>query len=200
MQTLERTALAPRLQNLLNCADPHILHRCQTVANRGFAARGFFDGEVDPTRVDIRRKHIEFHAPAVSDVERHSLGDVLEDGEQRGHVLDRVVGFQVGCLHGDHAVIGRMRLVEAVAGEILPVVEDLGCHILIDAALGRPVHELRPVLAQHACLLLGDRLPQLIGFRGLIAGKLHGSEHDLLLIDRNAVGFLEDRLELRMLV
>ena len=50
------------------------------------------------------------------------------------------------------------------------------------------------VLEQYVVFLLGDRLAQLVGFRGGIPGQVHRRAHDLFLVDRDAVGFFEDGL------
>ena len=62
------------------------------------------------------------------DVDFAALADVLDDvfglagftGEQRGHELDRVVGFEPGGVVGEQGVGGGVGLVEAVAGELEP--------------------------------------------------------------------------------
>ena len=58
-----------------------------------------------------------------------------ERGQDRGHVLDRVVRLQVRGLVGDQAVAGRVGLVEAVPLERLEGLEDRVDDLRLDAAL-----------------------------------------------------------------
>jgi len=66
------------------------------------------------------------------DVDLATLADVLDDvlglagfgGEERGHELDWVVGFEPGGVVGEERVGGGVGFVEAVAGELGHLVED----------------------------------------------------------------------------
>ena len=64
------------------------------------------------------------HPAALGDGRRDLLLVRPERGQDRGHVLDRVVRLQVRGLVGDQAVAGGVRLVEAVALERLEGLED----------------------------------------------------------------------------
>ena len=71
---------------------------------------------------------------------------------------------------------------------------------LIDSVLHRAVDEFRPVLFDLFFALFRDCRAQIIRFSWRITSQLHGSQHDLLLIDGMPVGFLEDRFKLFVLV
>ncbi len=71
-----------------------------------------FDGEVPAAGIDIRRLDADAHPPAIGHIQRHLVGIVLGDGQQGGHIFDRVMGLQVARLDGDHAVIGGMALLK----------------------------------------------------------------------------------------
>ena len=57
-----------------------------------------------------------------------------------------------------------MALVEAVAGKLFPVVEDLAGGLLGDAVLDRSVDKLLAVLEQFIFHLLGDCFAQVVRF------------------------------------
>src|SRR3546814_1148351 len=61
-------------------------------------------------------------------------------GHRGGEELDRVVGLEVGGLVGDQCVARGVRLVEAVAGELVDQVEDIGGALLVDALGHRALH------------------------------------------------------------
>src|SRR3989337_3764916 len=103
------------------------------------------------------------------------------------------MGLQIGRFDIKHGVVGGVALVEAVAGEGFPIVED-GVGIGLGDALGPgPLDELVAFLVQGVGLFLGDRLAQVVGIGGGVAGHLHGGVHDLLLAHRDPVGFLPNR-------
>ena len=100
--------------------------------------------------------------------------------------------LQIASLHGDDTVIGGVSFREAVAGESFPIVKDQVGSIFGYAALGRSSDEGTPVFEQHICHFFGDAFPQIVGFRSRITGQFHSREHDLLLVNGNAVGLFKD--------
>ena len=93
-----------------------------------------------------------------------------------------------------------MRFVEAVAGELGHLVEDQLGAALVDLALQRAFDEQRPLRVHLGLDLLAHRPAQQIGAAQRIAGQHLGDLHDLLLVDHDAVGFLQDPLEHRVQV
>ena len=89
------------------------------VADRGQpeADVGADRGEVGLGLVDVRRQHLDLHPAALVEVDRHLVLVVLDGREERGHVLGRVVGLEVGGPVGHQAVRRGVRLVEGVVGE-----------------------------------------------------------------------------------
>ncbi len=75
---------------------------------------------------------------ALADVQRELVGVGGFDGQQRRREMARVVGLEVGGLIRELGVSGRMRLVEAVTGEVLDQIEDLRRLLLADPLAGRP--------------------------------------------------------------
>ncbi len=56
------------------------------------------------------------------------------------------------------------------------------------------------VLVHEILFLLGHRLADAIGLTGLVAGHRHRDLHDLLLVDDDAIGVIQDVRQDGMLV
>ncbi len=142
---------------MLQRSRPGVLDRAQPVTDAAPPVRQLLNCEVQVAGVDIRRQDRDAHPAAF----RREMGDfggiVAPDGQQGGHVLDRVVRFEEGRLAGDHSVVGGVRLIEPIPGEILDVVEDRLGGFRVDAVLRPTLHEDGFVLQQVLFLLLGDR-------------------------------------------
>ena len=102
-------------------------------------ADGIAGGRDDGGEVGVRDLYVGRHD---GDVHLAALGDVLDyvlglrgfAGQQRGHELDGIVRLEPGGVIGEQRVGGGVRLVEAVAGELLHQVEDLSGDVLGDAS------------------------------------------------------------------
>ena len=70
---------------------------------------------------------------ALGDVDRQLVGVLRFDRQQRRGEVPRVVRLEVRRLIREERVGRRVRLVEAVAGEVLHQLEDLGGLLLVDA-------------------------------------------------------------------
>ena len=88
-------------------------------------------GELGPGTIHVWRQHRNAHPRRILQVLDQRVlaleiaaGDVA--GQERGHELDRVVGLEVSRHVGDQSVGGAVRLVEAVARELLDQPEQLG--------------------------------------------------------------------------
>ena len=82
------------------------------VGQRFRVGRALLDVEIQAAVVDVRRQHVDAHAPAFVDEVDDLLGLVPLDQQQRRHVLDRIVGLEVGRLHGDDRVVGGVAVVD----------------------------------------------------------------------------------------
>ena len=158
------------------------------------------DGEVEVAEADVRAEDLDAQAAALGDGAGDLLGVVAEGGQHAGHVLDRVVGLEVGRLVGDEAVAGGVGLVEAVALEGLEGLEDGVDDLGVHAPLGGLAHELVLLGAQHRGLLLADGIAERVRLRAGEAAEGHGRGHDVLLVDEDAVGLLQVRLQQRVQV
>ena len=193
---LEHAARAARIQDRLHDSFTDVPDRRQAVPDRPtIAGRG---SEVHVGLVDVRGKHLDLHAPARVQVVRLAVLVVLHRREDGRHVLDRVLGDQVRSLVRDEAVGARVGGGEPVVGERLDQVEQIGGEPLRDPLADAPRDEALPLLADELAFLLGHDLAERVRLPHGIARHPNGDLHDLLLIDHDAVGVLEHRLEVRM--
>ena len=140
-------------------------------------------------------------------ISRHSLMyfttlAVLPDSEVSSADMNsmRIVSLQIRRDERQVRVGGRVRLVEAVAGELLHQVEDFfGLLRRMAVGLGA-VDEARALLGHLLGLLLAHGAAQQIGFAERVAGQAVGDLHHLLLVDHHAVGLFQDFLHLRQIV
>jgi len=88
-----------------------------------------------------------------------------------------------------------VRLVEAIVGKIHDRVKDSVGFFRGQAALHRPRDKLFAVSGQLLLLLFGDGAAQQVGIADGITGHVASHAQDLLLVDADAIGFLEDRLQ-----
>ena len=93
-----------------------------------------------------------------------------------------------------------MRLVEAVARELLHQVEDLLDLLLREAALQRAGDEALALLGHLLGVLLAHGAAQQVGFAQRVAGQAVGDLHHLFLVDDDAVGLFEQLLQLGQIV
>ena len=172
-----------------------VLHRAQAEADALL-----LDGEGQLARVDVGRQDRNAEIAALAEIHRQLVGVGRFDGQQRRHEVPREVRLEIAGLVGDPGVGRRMRLVEAVAGEELHQVENLGGLLLVDAVGARPRHEGLALLGHDLGVLLAHGLAQHVGLAHREPGQDRGDAHDLFLVGDDAVGVAEDRRELRQLV
>ena len=101
---------------------------------------------------------------------------------------------------GQQRIGGGVRLVEAVAGELLHQVEDLVGLVLVDALLRGALAEQQAVLRHFLGLLLAHRAAQHVGAAEAVAAQHLGGLHHLLLVDHDAVGLGQHGLDQRVRV
>jgi hypothetical protein len=131
-----------------------------------------------------------------SSIEHHDLVGVVHfRGQHRGHELGREMPLEPGRLVGHQRVGGRVRLVEAVARELLHQVENRARHGGVDAVGARAGEEDLALLGHLLGLLLAHRAAQHVGTAQRVAGQHLRDLHHLLLVQDDAVGVLEDRFQ-----
>jgi len=186
-----RARLHHRLHGVV--ADP--LHRAEAEADRSVV-----HGEGLGREVDVRRAHADPEPPALREQDHDAVGVRHLRGERRRHELDRVVHLQVGRLVGHDRVPRRVRLVEAVPREVGHQVEDLRRRRLGDRPGEGALDEAGALLVHDLLLLLPHRAAEQVGLAQRVARQGGGDLHDLLLVDDDPVGLLQDRLQERVLV
>ncbi len=175
---------------MLHGLQADVSHRAQGVEHLAV-----LDFEVGARAVDVRRADGDAHAPGVL-VEHGQLVGVGQIEAHRGREeLHRAIGLQPAGLVRDQGVGGGVALVEAVAGELGHQVEDavglLGRHALLGGAGDEP-----GLLQVHLLLFLLAHGPaQQIGLAQGVAGQDLGDLHHLFLVDDDAVGLLQHRLQ-----
>ena len=112
-------------------------------------------------------------------------------GQYAGHKLGRVVGLQVGRLESDKGITSRVRLIESIRGESLPVLPYFFECFFGVPAFGTAFQEFGQQGIQFRFELFPHGLAQLISLSFTEACQFLGEQHDLLLIDANTVGFVE---------
>ena len=91
-----------------------------------------------------------------------------------------------------------MRFVKAVGCEFSDLIKDVGCLSAINTVLFRSFDKQRPLLFHFLGDFLTHRTAQQICTAKRIARHDLGQLHDLFLIDHDAIGFLQDRLQHRV--
>ena len=185
----ERAVAAHRL-DMLDRRPPDILERRQrvedvAVPHQEIDARAVHHGRRGSRSEPLRLAAEHLQLVGIADIERH----------RGGQELDRIVGLEIGGLVGDERIGGGVRFVEAIAGELGHQLENIIGLRRLDA-LGLGARHEALLLRIHLRLdLLAHGAAQEIGFAQRIARQDLGDLHHLLLIDDDAVGLLEDRLE-----
>ena len=158
------------------------------------------DRERQLAGVDVGRQDRHAELAALAEIHRQLVGVRRLDRQQRRDEVPRVVGLEIRRLIREQRVGRRVRLVEAVAGEELHQIEDLGGLLLADVVGLGAVHEGVALLGHDLRILLAHGLAEHVGLAHREAGQLGGDAHDLFLVGDDAVGLRQDRLELRQLV
>ena len=150
--------------------------------------------------IDIRRLQFKTELPAIV-FECHQTIGVVQIGTHHGcHKRRWIVRLKIGRLIRQHGISRRVRLIEAVARELLHQVEYVGRGPVGDAPCGCAADEDLSLLCHLLRLLLTHRTPQQIRRAKRVAGKNLRDLHHLLLIQDHAIGFLKYRLQFRVQV
>ena len=156
------------------------------------------DAELDVGLVHVGRQDGDSHAAGVVDVLGNAVRTLHPARQERRHELGREVGLEIGRLIGDRAVGGRVRLVEAVAGELFDHAEKFRGLGRLQAGLLGPFEKLLAVFRDRAQFFLADRLDAAVGGRQLDATQAIQNPHHLFLVDHDAVGLQQDLIDDRM--
>ncbi len=185
--------LGARLDDRLDRLPAHAFERGERVVD-GVAR----DLEGDAGAVDRRRLDLDAEALRLGAELGELVGIAHVERHRGGQELDRIVRLHVGGLIGDQRVGGGVALVEAVVGEALEQLEDRLGLPAVEPALDAAGHEAAALRLHLLADLLAHGAAQQVGFAERIAGEHLRRLHHLLLIDDDAEGLAQDRLELGM--
>ena len=157
-----------------------------------------FDGELEMALADVRRQDVDAHPPTFGDRGSHLLLVRAERRQDRSHVVDGVVGLEVGRLIRDEPVARRVRLVEPVPLERLEGLEHRVDGVRRHAAFGGLRDEFFLLRSQDRRLLLADRVAQRVRLGSGEATERDRGGHDVLLVDEDPVRLLEIWLQERV--
>src|ERR671932_163023 len=194
-EILERSVFLSCLYDRLNTVAPDVLYRREAEPD-GLPNRR----EAVPPLVDVRRQDLYPHRPRLRHVLRHPVLGVHHAAHESSHVRLRVVRFEVRRLEGEERVTCAVALVERITTRLLHPVPQLLGDLWSDLVGGAAFDELVFEGGDEPGVLFADGLAQGVGLAGGEAAQGFGDLHKLLLVGRNAVGRLQDRLEARVAV
>ena len=106
--------------------------------------------------------------------------------------------FEPGRLIRDQRIGSRVRFIKTIAGELFHEIENCTGQILVYLPRDCTLHKQIALLRHHSRVFLTHGLTQNIGpTQGVVCEHLRNLHH-LLLIENNAVGVGQHRLELRV--
>ena len=190
-QLAEIPTVVTRFDDRLDRAFAHAFDRADPVNDLPVVV----DVEVVETRVNVRRQDLEPHAPALVHQANHLLGVVHIGRHYRRHKFSRIVRFQPQRLIRHQSIGGGVGFVKSVPGEFLHQVKDLNRQFTINAVFSRAFFESASLLGHLFRLFLTHCTTQHVRAAEGIAGKHLGNLHHLFLIQDDAVGWLQYRLQ-----
>eukprot|EP00659_Diplonema_papillatum_P014932 gene14931-biopygen14991 len=194
-QVLERPVLT-RFGNRLHRAFAHALDRAEAIDDAAFVVHR----ELELGSVHVRRVEAQLHGAHFLDQGHDLVGVVHIRRQYRRHERRRVVSLQPRSLVRHQAIGGRVGFVEAVTGELFHQVEDVTGQVGIDVVGGATFNEATALLGHFLGLFLTHGSTQHVRAAEGIAGHDLGNLHHLFLIQDDAVGRCQYRLETFVLV
>ena len=168
----------------------HVTDRAHTeadiVTDRGEGQGGF---------VHVRREHGNAHGAALVQVQRELVLVIAHAGQQRSHVLLRVMRLQVRRPVRHQTVRSRVRLVERVVRERQQNIPERLNSALRVTVRNHAVVEGSVLLIQLRLLLLTHRTAQKVCLTQSVVRDLLSNRHNLLLIHDQAVGGVQNVLQ-----
>ena len=116
------------------------------------------DREIQLALIDVRRQHRDAALARLGEIHRELLGVLRFNREQRRGKVPRIVRLEIGGLIREERIGGRMRLVEAVACEMLDQLEHFRRLLFRDPLRLRPFHERIALLRHDLGILLAHGL------------------------------------------
>ncbi len=172
----------------------------QRIPDRLLAVRGLLDGELGRGLVHVGRQQLDIDLVEVAAIAVELFHVAHVEGHRGGEELDRMVGLEIGGLVADQRVSCGVGLVEAVTRELVDLIEDRRGLVRLHVVLLGALDEERPLGVHLRLDLLAHGATQQVSAAQRVAAQHLRDLHDLLLVDHDAVGFLQDPFQQRMQV
>ncbi len=190
------TILVPYLDDMFHGLKPDALQCAERIYDRAITHI-----EVCRRSVYIRSQNRNFQSLGFLEEGRELVSVADIKTHRSGEKFDREMPLQVARMVTDQRIGRRVRFVETVAGELLHRIEDVVGELLFHALLLSRTFDKTLPLGDHLLdFLLTHGATQKVGFAEGVASDLLRHPHDLLLINRHAIGGLKDRFQVRMLI
>jgi len=134
----------------------HVFDRPKSESDASASFVLLLNSEIIAAIVDIWRQHFYAHVVAFRNIHGAFFVVVLPGREQRCHILDRIVIFQVSGFDCNHAVICGMAFIETVMRKGFPMGKDIFSGLSLNAIFYRAFNELFAVLFDFLDLLFRD--------------------------------------------
>ena len=191
----EFSAARALADHLFHDLSAYMLERAEPVAN-GILPLVLFQCELDARTIHIRRQKSDAHSQQTRHILRETIGVLCIEDHHRDEKGGGMMNAQPRRLIGDHRIGGGVRLVEAVACKGVDLFKDLAGDALLHTAFGTTLEESFSLPAHLDRVLLAHRASETVG-RSQREARQHLRHADhLLLIDGNAVGLAQNRLQL----
>ena len=141
--------------------------------------------------VDFGQAYGDAHAVALVDGSYIAVAVVQAAVQHRRHIFQGVMGFEIRRPVGNQAVTDAVGFVESVAGEGFNEVENLGAHLAGVALPDGAGNEAFPLLGHQLGDFLAHSLADGVGFAQRVAGEVLQDVEHLVLINDDAVGFVQ---------
>ena len=159
------------------------------------AFRRRLDAEIDGRLIDARRQHANSRFARLGCKHRELVRVAHIERHGRCKEFLAEVRLQIGRMIADESIGRRVRFVEAVSGELVDEFEDVFrfffLHVFGDGALD----EARLLLRHFGLVFFTHRAAEHVGLTERVAAHHLRDLNDLLLVDDDAVGFLQNALE-----
>ena len=156
------------------------------------------DGEAGFALIYVRGKNSDTQGAGFGDGFGEFVGISCLGGQERGHVLDGVVGFDIGCPVGDDAVAGGVGFVEAVSGEGFDLFEEVLSFVMSHPVGDTTVDEFTMLLLHLLGNFLANGFPEFVSFFPVVTGQINSHIENVILISDDPVTFVQKFLHSRV--
>ena len=193
-----------RLDDSVNGAFAHVFHAQKPEADFSVHYRKLLLAVMNG-----RRQHFDAHLLAVSDIFCDGFGVSHDAGHQRRHKFHRIVFLQISSLVSDYRIYRRVGFIECVLGKGFHIGKDGLCRRFADSIsdAARNFHiacfvqlsmdEIFLLLQHDIFFLFTHSAAYDVRTSKAVAGKVPHDLHNLLLINKTSVGYVQNRRQFR---